>query len=63
LPVRLIDDVIVHEPAHLLEHNHPPEFWQVLDRALPDWRERKTAMECGWQDFAVFGIDESSAHH
>jgi predicted metal-dependent hydrolase len=56
LPVRMIDYVIVHELAHLLEENHTPEFWQVLDRALPDWRERKSAMESGWQAFAVFGI-------
>ena len=41
LPVRLIDYVIVHEMAHLYERNHTPEFWRIVDRALPDWRERK----------------------
>ena len=58
LPVRLIDYVIVHELAHLLEHNHTLEFWRVLDRVLPDWRERKSMLETGWQAFAAFGIEE-----
>ncbi len=58
LPVRLIDYVIVHELAHLLEHNHTREFWRILDRTLPDWRERKSTLESGWQAFTAFGIDD-----
>ncbi|MDS4042689.1 MAG: M48 family metallopeptidase [Candidatus Competibacter sp.] len=38
---RLIDYVVAHELAHLLEPHHAPEFWSVLDRAMPDWRERR----------------------
>ncbi len=41
LQIRLIDYVIAHEFAHLHEHHHTKEFWKVLDRVLPDWRERK----------------------
>jgi predicted metal-dependent hydrolase len=41
LSLRLIDYVVVHELAHLLEPHHSPAFWQILDRALPDWKERK----------------------
>jgi predicted metal-dependent hydrolase len=41
LPVWLVDYVIVHELVHLHEHNHTLEFWRILDRVLPDWRERK----------------------
>ncbi|MBI4524544.1 MAG: M48 family metallopeptidase, partial [Deltaproteobacteria bacterium] len=26
--------------AHLLESHHGPEFWQIIDRSLPDWRAR-----------------------
>ncbi len=44
LQVRLIDYVIVHEFAHLHERNHTREFWKVLDRILPDWRERKSEL-------------------
>jgi predicted metal-dependent hydrolase len=41
LPVHLVDYVIVHELIHLRERNHTPEFWSILGRILPDWRERK----------------------
>ena len=40
LPVRLADYVIAHELAHLIEPHHGPGFWQVLDRAMPDWKSR-----------------------
>jgi predicted metal-dependent hydrolase len=40
LPVRVIDYVIAHELAHLLETHHGPELWRILDRSLPDWRLR-----------------------
>jgi len=56
LPVRLVDYVIVHELVDLLEHNHTREFWRIMDRVLPDWRDRKTAMESGWQSYVAFGI-------
>lgn len=41
LPVRLVDYVITHELVHLREHNHTPEFWRILGRVIPDWKERK----------------------
>lgn len=41
LPVRLADYVLCHELAHLIETNHGREFWRVLERALPDWRDRQ----------------------
>jgi predicted metal-dependent hydrolase len=41
LPVRVLDYVLIHELSHLIEPSHQPEFWSVLECALPDWRERK----------------------
>lgn len=41
LPVRLVDYVIAHELVHHHEHNHTPEFWRILGRVFPDWKERK----------------------
>lgn len=54
LPVRLIDYIVVHEMAHLIEHNHTREFWKILDRVMPDWEVRKKSLELRWQAFAMF---------
>jgi predicted metal-dependent hydrolase len=41
LPMRLVDYVVAHELAHLLEPHHTPAFWNVLDCTMPDWKKRR----------------------
>jgi predicted metal-dependent hydrolase len=41
LPPTAIEYVIVHELAHMREVNHTPEFWRLVGRALPDYRDRR----------------------
>jgi predicted metal-dependent hydrolase len=41
LPVRLVDYVLTHELSHLIEPTHGPEFWKIVDRAMPDWLDRR----------------------
>ena len=41
LPPRIIEYIIAHELAHLVEPNHSKYFWKVLERIMPDWAERK----------------------
>ena len=41
-PASIVDYVIVHELAHLIEPNHGPEFWLLVKRALPEYQQRKT---------------------
>lgn len=40
-PLSYIDYVIYHELCHLQEPNHGTRYHQLLDRVLPDWRERR----------------------
>jgi predicted metal-dependent hydrolase len=41
LPPRIAEYVVVHEIAHLHERLHTPEFWQRVERAMPDYERRK----------------------
>lgn len=40
-PMEAVDLVVVHELCHIQEMNHGPRFYALLERYLPDWRERK----------------------
>lgn len=44
-PRSYIDYVVMHELCHLVERNHSPRFYELLDRAMPDWRERKKKLD------------------
>lgn len=41
-PLRVIEYVIVHELAHLLEPNHTQSFWQIVKTQVPDYERSKT---------------------
>ena len=41
LPPSAVDYVIVHELSHLVEPNHTPEFWLRVERAMPDYGQRR----------------------
>lgn len=44
-PVQCIDYVIVHELAHAFEPHHGSRWRQLMDKTMPDWRERKRKLE------------------
>ena len=47
----LIDYVIAHELAHIIELNHSPRFWAQVERACPDWRRARARLKDEGQRF------------
>ena len=44
-PRPCIDYVLTHEICHLVEHNHGPKFYALLDRCAPQWRTDKAELD------------------
>lgn len=51
LPQHLSDYIIVHELCHLSELNHSAQFWELVGRALPEYKDHKKEL----QKIAVIG--------
>lgn len=45
LPGELLDYVVVHELCHLKEMNHSLKFWNLVEQAIPDYKEKRKALE------------------
>jgi predicted metal-dependent hydrolase len=49
-PPAILEYVVVHELCHLLELNHSPTFWSLLERSRPGWRaEAAWLRDHGWE--------------
>ena len=49
MPEGILDYVIVHELAHTKYKSHGPRFWGLVEKAMPDHKERrKWLKENGW---------------
>ena len=49
----LIDYVVAHELAHLLEMNHSPRFWATVESVYPDYDGAKEALRKRSQELPV----------
>ncbi len=48
-PDDVVDYVIIHELAHLVEMNHSSRFWKLVEEAMPDYKEKKKWLKQNWQ--------------
>lgn len=45
LPQKLLRYIVAHEAAHLLEKHHSPEFWQTVERLIPNYLELQATLQ------------------
>jgi predicted metal-dependent hydrolase len=52
-PHDVLDYVVVHEICHLVELNHGPRFWKLVERRRPTFRDSKRWLDDhGWEILA-----------
>ena len=44
-PIECIDYVITHELCHIEESSHGKKFQRLLEKKIPDWKEKKIKLE------------------
>ncbi len=44
-PYEAIEYVVLHEIAHLIHPNHSKDFYNVIEKYMPDWKERKNLLQ------------------
>ena len=42
---RCRDYIAVHELAHIKHHNHSKQFWALVEKYMPDYKERKKLLK------------------
>lgn len=52
-PLSVIDYVIVHELAHMIEKNHNNAFWGIVESVIPDYLERKNWLKVNGASLSI----------
>ena len=42
---KYLDYVIMHELSHLIEANHSPDFWEIVEKNCPDYKKIRKEMK------------------
>ncbi len=41
LPHHVIDYIIIHELCHIIEFNHSPKFYKLIEAVMPNWKNAR----------------------
>ncbi len=50
-PEECIEQVVLHELIHFRYGNHGNDFYALLNTLMPDWKDRKRALESKYKDY------------
>jgi predicted metal-dependent hydrolase len=50
----LVDYVVAHEVAHLIEMNHSPRFWSAVEALCPEWRDARGRLKLASEQLPEF---------
>jgi len=54
-PPYVLDYLAAHEVAHLVELNHSPRFWHLVERLVPDFERAKSWLDARGSDLHRYG--------
>ena len=52
-PPQVLDYVVVHELCHLIEFNHSPRFWALVEKQMPDYEAWKKWLKAHAGDLKI----------
>lgn len=53
-PEAVLDYVVIHELCHLIHMNHSPEFWKLVEKICPDYKEQKHWLKMNGETLHLF---------
>lgn len=54
-PPAVLEYIVVHELAHLIEHNHSRRFWSVVSSHMPNYRDHEVWLDENGETLLAFG--------
>jgi predicted metal-dependent hydrolase len=60
-PPYVLDYLAAHEVCHIVEMNHSPRFWRMLDRVCPASARAKSWLDTHGNDLHRYGLPDDSA--
>ena len=53
-PLHIIDYLVVHEMAHMIQKDHSKKYWDIVGNIMPDWKTRRIWLKENGHRFYIF---------